>query len=530
VARLRSLFKGIDLAWAASLLSWGPSAAITVGVLVGAAGAASAASPADFIKNQQQAIALGKALFWDSQSGGDGVTACATCHFSEGRDRRVTNTTNPGPDGVFALTPPGGTVTAANFPVHSDDRLGSQGVVAAQFRRIVPGSAADDCQVTGSPVFGLNRQVTGRNTPSQFQAAVNIHNFWDGRANNIFNGSSPGGTADANAGIWLPGKRRGPLAKVRVAIEPASQASQAVGPPNNGVEMSCAGRTFPELGRKMLSLGQPLASQAVDPQDSVLASLRDTLDGKGLAKSYAAMVRDAFQDRYWSATTRVTLPAENGATSYAFSQMEANFSLFWGLAIQAYIETLVPHDTPYDRGELSARQQAGFEVFTGSGRCESCHRDVNPDDDFTAASRNSGGGGNAFTNSAVRPAAEDSGVQPEAIGEFKTPTVRNNLLSGPYFHNGEMLTLMQVVDFYDRGGDFRSDATDGQVRPLGLSEAEKVALVDFMISLTDERAQISAAPFDHPSLEVPNFGTVAATGAAGGAPEGPYLGANPFAH
>jgi len=39
---------------------------------------------ADFIRNRQAAIALGKALFWDMQAGSDGQTACATCHFSAG--------------------------------------------------------------------------------------------------------------------------------------------------------------------------------------------------------------------------------------------------------------------------------------------------------------------------------------------------------------------------------------------------------------------------------------------------------------
>ena len=37
---------------------------------------------------------------------------------------------------------------------------------------------------------------------------------------------------------------------------------------------------------------------------------------------------------------------------------------------------------------------------------------------------------------------------------FKTPGLRNVELTGPYFHNGGQATLMQVVDFYNRGGDF----------------------------------------------------------------------------
>lgn len=44
-----------------------------------------------FIKNEQAAIALGKALFWDMQLGSDGIQACATCHFHAGADSRIRN-------------------------------------------------------------------------------------------------------------------------------------------------------------------------------------------------------------------------------------------------------------------------------------------------------------------------------------------------------------------------------------------------------------------------------------------------------
>ena len=40
-------------------------------------------------------------------------------------------------------------------------------------------------------------------------------------------------------------------------------------------------------------------------------------------------------------------------------------------------------------------------------------------------------------------------------GTFKTPGLRNVALTAPYFHNGGQATLAQVVEFYDRGGDFR---------------------------------------------------------------------------
>ena len=43
------------------------------------------------VKDRFAATQLGKALFWDQQAGGDGQTACATCHYHAGVDARVTN-------------------------------------------------------------------------------------------------------------------------------------------------------------------------------------------------------------------------------------------------------------------------------------------------------------------------------------------------------------------------------------------------------------------------------------------------------
>src|SRR5579871_679343 len=45
-----------------------------------------------YVQDTNALVVLGKALFWDSQTGSDGRTACATCHFHAGADHRITNT------------------------------------------------------------------------------------------------------------------------------------------------------------------------------------------------------------------------------------------------------------------------------------------------------------------------------------------------------------------------------------------------------------------------------------------------------
>jgi cytochrome c peroxidase len=102
------------------------------------------------------------------------------------------------------------------------------------------------------------------------------------------------------------------------------------------------------------------------------------------------------------------------------------------------------------------------------------------------------------------------------FGAFKAPQLREVELTGPYFHNGGKLTLRQVVDFYVRGGDFpvtNSHHRDFNIFNLNaelqsnLSENEKVALVDFLLELTDDRVALEKGPFDHPQLILPLDGT-----------------------
>ncbi len=113
------------------------------------------------------------------------------------------------------------------------------------------------------------------------------------------------------------------------------------------------------------------------------------------------------------------------------------------------------------------------------------------------------------------------GIEPRVVGAFKVPTLRNVELTGPYFHNGGMSTLEEVIRFYNRGGDFHEANVDNlapDMMALGLSETHISALAAFLRTLTDERVRTEQAPFDHPALPLPNGAPLAAVG-AGGRPE-----------
>src|SRR5579871_719313 len=545
----------------------------------------------DLVRNKAAAIALGKAFFWEMQFGSDGFTACATCHFNAGADSRTMNQTDPGlrrvdANGNPALDStifhagfgPNHQLTASDFPLHkladitrsnsavlSDNNniVGSQGVFLNNFDDVVLGLGPENETAVADPIFGILdpagapmnvRQSTPRNAPSVINAVFNYRNFWDGRAQNTFNGVDPFGTGDPNASLLQTDASSLDIVyEVTLRLSNSALASQAVGPPGSDVEMSATGRPFVKMGKKMLSL-TPLVLQQVSPNDSVLGSLSAD-PFTGLNTDYVSMIQAAFQPKWWSSDVIVDsnsnfLHLGRPFNTDEYSQMEYNFSMFWGVAIQMYESTLVSDSSRFDqfmegnRGALSALEQRGLDRFQGKGGCTNCHNGG----EFTDATvsnvasrgvveRLPGGRWHdvGFHNIGVRPTDDDMGIAasdpsglaslsaaqlasmgklagtqvpagaPVAVrGAVKTPSLRNIELTGPYFVNGGQATLDQVVDFYSRGGDFPSVDVDPNLQRAGFSADDKAAVVAFLKSLTDERVRSQSAPFDHPSLTVPN--------------------------
>ena len=248
------------------------------------------------VRDRAAAVQLGKALFWDTRVGSDNRTACATCHFHAGADARVKNEVSPGllagDTGFSVGRGPNHTLTLQDFPLtrfaslepgaavvrDSNDVIASQGVFTTAFNSVSRRGGADDCSDVSDAVshggtgFNLNgvntRRVEPRNAPSVFNAVFNFRNFWNGRANNSFNGVDPFGLRNANARIWR--LEQGVLREAATSLPSASLMSLSSGPPLSENEMSCRGRTFADLARKLGE--QPiLADQQIDARDGVLA-------------------------------------------------------------------------------------------------------------------------------------------------------------------------------------------------------------------------------------------------------------------
>ncbi len=148
-------------------------------------------------------------------------------------------------------------------------------------------------------------------------------------------------------------------------------------------------------------------------------------------------------------------------------------------AIAAFERTLIVRQTAYDAWQagndhaLGDEAKRGLALFVGKANCIACHSGPNLTD-------------NSFHNLGVKDAdVGRSAISPgkNAQGAFKTPGLRNCLLTAPYMHDGSLKSLEDVVRFYNRGGD--QPTADPLVKPLSLSETEIIDLVAFLGVLTE---------------------------------------------
>jgi cytochrome c peroxidase len=193
-----------------------------------------------------------------------------------------------------------------------------------------------------------------------------------------------------------------------------------------------------------------------------------------------------------------------------------------GDAIAAWERTMLAADSPFDRWRYGAKndalteqQQRGFALFTGKAGCANCHLIDEEHALFTdhgfhdtglgyyadqVAARSEGPVSveiapgvfvpleRAAVQSVGDPRRSDLGrhevtLDPADLWHFKTPSLRNAAVTGPYMHDGSLRTLEEVVRFYDDGGH-PHPGLDPMIRPLGLAEDEIAAIVAFLESLT----------------------------------------------
>jgi cytochrome c peroxidase len=189
-------------------------------------------------------------------------------------------------------------------------------------------------------------------------------------------------------------------------------------------------------------------------------------------------------------------------------------------AIASYERTQLSFDSPFDhfiagdKNAIDDSAKRGWELFNTQARCNKCHaltdtqRDVTvfTDNDFhnigigiirhnvVALARQAEQLIKSDDTSAIDRAAIQTDMsalgrflitkKEKDIASFKTPDIRNVLVTGPYFHDGSQETLWDVVDHYNKGDGMQNPYLDEDIQPLALTESEIDDLVAFMASLT----------------------------------------------
>ena len=189
-------------------------------------------------------------------------------------------------------------------------------------------------------------------------------------------------------------------------------------------------------------------------------------------------------------------------------------------AIASYERTQLSFDSPFDhfiagdKNAIDDSAKRGWELFNNQARCNKCHaltdttRDVTNliDNDFhnigvlivqhkvVPLARQA----EQLIKTGDTPAIDQAAIQTDMsalgrflvtkkepdIASFKTPNIRNVLVTGPYFHDGSQETLWDVVDHYNKGAGLQDPYLDQDIQPLALTESDIDDLVAFMAALT----------------------------------------------
>ncbi|MBI3554112.1 MAG: hypothetical protein HY077_16570 [Elusimicrobia bacterium] len=229
-------------------------------------------------------------------------------------------------------------------------------------------------------------------------------------------------------------------------------------------------RNTPSLFNVFRNIAKPFAwdGKAKTMEDSVLTALESRLEMSRDPKQLIVELNriPGYVERFSSVYGMAGITRENIAA-----------------AIVAFVKAEIrPGPTRFDefgrdRGALTESERGGLKLFVGKARCQLCHTGIFFSDDF-------------FHNVGLNPTpgVVDPGrygvvPQREFWRSFRTPPLRNVSLTAPYMHDGSLKTLRDVVEFYDRGGDF-AENRDPQIKPLSLTPKEKDDLVAFLNALT----------------------------------------------
>ncbi len=175
-----------------------------------------------------------------------------------------------------------------------------------------------------------------------------------------------------------------------------------------------------------------------------------------------------------------------------------------GLALENFMLTIVSNDSKYDQflagmATLTESEERGRRLFFGIGpnnmngpgggpqaraNCVQCHGGANFDSP-------------QFFNVGLDSDANISDIGREEVtgnpadrGKFKTTSLRNIAVTGPYMHDGRFSTLEQVLQFYNNGINASSTLApqlqNAAENGMGLNAQDRQDIINFLNTLTDQ--------------------------------------------
>lgn len=262
-----------------------------------------------------------------------------------------------------------------------------------------------------------------------------------------------------------------------------------------GVQGQTGGRNSPLSFNRILSRAQFWDGRAGSLEDQAVGPIANPIE---MGNTHEAAVATVKEIPAYKAQFEAIFP--DGVTIDNVGKALATFerAVVTGPAPYDFYEPIVKFETVFkddleyldEEPELNAKYTAlkkaaaehpmsesairGMKLFSGKANCSACHAGANFTDE-------------QYHNLGVGMDVESPDLgrfevtkEDKDRGAFKTPTLRNVATTGPYMHDGSQETLMEVVEWYNKGGHPNPWLSD-KVKPLKLTDQEKADLVAFMV-------------------------------------------------
>jgi cytochrome c peroxidase len=248
--------------------------------------------------------------------------------------------------------------------------------------------------------------------------------------------------------------------------KPPTAAYATLTPIFSGGNNPSGGVFWDGRGTGML-LGNPAADQALGPfVNPMEQALPDTACVVYRVKSYGAMYTGvwgnaigaiAFPPDTETICTNAALSLGNHIPGLDRAAVRREYHNV-ARSIQAFEATFNRFSSRFDRGEMTPQEQQGQKLFSSKAKCQQCHSNKGSQPLFTDfAFHNLGVPKNPdnpvyhYGTAAFDPGLGGFTGRAAHVGKFRTPTTRN-VAQGQnrtYMHNGALVSLRQVVDFYN---------------------------------------------------------------------------------